>query len=81
MLKLRTSRVFFSEVMSTFQYRCEWSFDSTFSFFQQVQSKHGLMAFNLRDFEDEKKAKMGVSECVKNKIIDPYTVLYEKPSK
>jgi curved DNA binding protein len=57
MLKLRTSRVFFSE----------------------VQSKHGLMAFNLRDFEDEKKAKMGVSECVKNKLIEPYTVLYEKP--
>jgi hypothetical protein len=39
------------------------------------------MAFNLRDFEDEKKAKMGVSECVKNKLIEPYTVLYEKPSK
>jgi len=58
MLKLRTSRVFFSE----------------------VQNKHGLMAFNLRDFEDEKKAKMGVSECVKNKIIEPYTVLYEKPN-
>lgn len=36
------------------------------------------MAFNLRDFEDEKKAKLGVSECVKMKLIDPYQVLYEK---
>jgi len=37
------------------------------------------MAFNLRDFEDEKKAKLGMSECVKMKLIDPYQVLYEKP--
>jgi len=56
MLKLKTSRAFFSE----------------------VQSKHGMMAFNLRDFEDEKKAKMGVNECVNHKLIDPYQVLYEK---
>jgi len=49
-------------------------------FFKEVQSKHGMMAFNLRDFEDEKKAKMGVLECVSHKLIDPYQVLYEKPS-
>jgi len=48
------------------------------AFFSEVQSKHGTMAFNLRDFEDEKKAKLGVSECVKMKLIDPYQVLYEK---
>jgi len=58
MLKLKTSRAFFSE----------------------VQNKHGLMAFNLRDFEDEKRAKMGVNECLSHKIVEPYTVLYEKPS-
>lgn len=39
------------------------------------------MAFNLRDFDDEKKAKMGVVECVKNKLIEPYQVLYEKSGK
>jgi len=38
------------------------------------------MAFNLRDFEDEKKAKLGVSECVNHKLIDPYQVLFEKPT-
>jgi len=48
------------------------------AFFSEVQSKHGMMAFNLRDFEDEKKAKLGMSECVKMKLIDPYQVLFEK---
>ena len=38
------------------------------------------MAFNLRDFDDEKKAKLGMSECVKTKLIDPYQVLYRKPT-
>jgi len=47
----------------------------------QVQNKHGQMAFNLRDFEDEKRAKMGVNECITHRIIEPYHVLYEKPSK
>ena len=36
------------------------------------------MAFNLRDFDDQKKARMGLVECVKYKLIDPYQVLYEK---
>lgn len=39
------------------------------------------MPFNLRYFEDETKAKMGVNECVKNKLVEPFQVLYEKPSK
>ncbi len=51
------------------------------SCFCQVQNKHGSMAFNLRDFEDEKRAKMGVNECITHRIIEPYNVLYEKPSK
>lgn len=36
------------------------------------------MPFNLRNFEDEKKAKMGVMECVNHKLIEPYQVLFEK---
>lgn len=36
------------------------------------------MPFNLRVFEDEKKAKMGIVECMKNKLIEPFQVLYEK---
>ncbi|XP_071443458.1 proliferation-associated protein 2G4 [Hetaerina americana] len=56
MLKLKTSRAFYSE----------------------VTHKYGNMPFNLRVFEDQKKAKMGVVECVNHKLIDPFQVIYEK---
>ncbi|XP_018579269.1 proliferation-associated protein 2G4 [Anoplophora glabripennis] len=48
-------------------------------FYTEVRTKHGNMPFNLRGFQDETKAKMGVVECVKNKLIEPFQVLYEKP--
>lgn len=38
------------------------------------------MPFNLRNFEEEAKAKMGVVECVSHKLIEPFQVLYEKHS-
>uniref|UniRef100_A0A1B6EFY4 Peptidase M24 domain-containing protein n=1 Tax=Clastoptera arizonana TaxID=38151 RepID=A0A1B6EFY4_9HEMI len=57
-LKLRASRMFYSEVLHKF----------------------GSMPFNLRNFEDEIKAKLGVGECVNHKLIEPFQVLYEKPS-
>lgn len=37
------------------------------------------MPFNLRHFEEETKARMGVVECVSHKMIEPFQVLYEKP--
>lgn len=37
------------------------------------------MPFNLRVFDDEKKARMGVMECVTHKLVTPYPVLWEKP--
>ncbi|XP_054281507.1 proliferation-associated protein 2G4-like [Macrosteles quadrilineatus] len=55
-LKLRASRMFYSE----------------------VTHKYGTMPFNLRNFEDEKKARLGVNECVNHKLIEPFQVLYEK---
>lgn len=39
------------------------------------------MPFNLRHFEEETKARMGVVECVSHKMIEPFQVLYEKPGK
>lgn len=48
-------------------------------FYTEVRTKYGNMPFNLRNFQDETKAKMGVVECVKNKLIEPFQVLYEKP--
>lgn len=50
-------------------------------FYSEVRTKHGTMPFNLRSFEEETKAKMGVVECVNHKLIEPFQVLYEKPSK
>ncbi|XP_037784252.1 proliferation-associated protein 2G4-like [Penaeus monodon] len=47
-------------------------------FFAQVQKSYRDMPFNLRLFEDEKKARMGVLECVSHKLIDPYPVLWER---
>lgn len=50
-------------------------------FISQVKKKYGNMPFNLRNFEEEAKAKMGVVECVSHKLIEPFNVLYEKHSK
>lgn len=47
-------------------------------FYTEVLHKHNMMPFNLRNFEDEKKAKMGVVECVNHKLVEPYQVLFEK---
>lgn len=48
-------------------------------FYSEVRTKFGNMPFNLRSFEEETKAKMGVVECVNHKLIEPFQVLYEKP--
>lgn len=50
------------------------------TFYSEVRDKHGSMPFTLRSFTDEKKARMGVNECVSHKLIEPFQVLYEKPS-
>ncbi|NP_997806.1 proliferation-associated protein 2G4b [Danio rerio] len=55
-LKMKTSRMFFSEV--------ERRFDA--------------MPFTLRAFEDESKARLGVVECAKHELLQPFSVLHEK---
>ncbi|KAL4646177.1 proliferation-associated protein 2G4-like [Arapaima gigas] len=55
-LKMKTSRMFFSEV--------ERRFDT--------------MPFTLRAFEDEGKARLGVVECAKHELLQPFSVLHEK---
>ena len=39
--------------------------------------KYILFCIN-RAFEDEKKARMGVVECVKHGLLEPFNVLWEK---
>jgi len=48
-------------------------------FLSETEKKFGLMPFTLRLYEEEKKARMGVVECVKHELVQPFTVLYEKP--
>ncbi|XP_058459472.1 proliferation-associated protein 2G4 [Malaya genurostris] len=48
------------------------------AFYAEVKKKYGTMPFNLRNFEEEAKAKMGVNECVTHKLVEPFQVLYEK---
>ncbi|XP_033729175.1 proliferation-associated protein 2G4-like [Pecten maximus] len=47
-------------------------------FLSEVDKRFGLMPFTLRLSEDEKKAKMGVVECVKHELMQPFAVLYER---
>jgi len=56
MLKMKTSREFFSKVSKQF----------------------GAMPFNLRNMDDERKARMGVGECVNHRLVEPFQVLYER---
>jgi hypothetical protein len=48
--------------------------------FIEVNSKCGTMPFCLRNLEDEKKACVGVPECVSHQLLEPFPVLYEEPS-
>ncbi|KAL4711726.1 hypothetical protein ACJJTC_003493 [Scirpophaga incertulas] len=48
-------------------------------FYSEVRNKHGNMPFNLRSFDKETSARMGVVECVNHKLIEPFQVLYERP--
>jgi len=48
------------------------------AFYADAEKKFGVMPFTLRAFEDEKKAKLGILECVKHHLMDPFNVLYEK---
>ena len=47
-------------------------------FYSQVSKSYGPMPFNIRNCEEEKKARMGVVECVKHQVLQPFNVLYEK---
>lgn len=48
-------------------------------FFSEADKKFGTMAFTIRSMDDERKAKMGVIECVKHDLVDSFNVLYDKP--
>jgi len=45
---------------------------------KEVDTKYGPMGFNSRSFSDV-KLRLGLVECVRNGLIIPYPVLYERP--
>ena len=54
------------------------SFTLLLAFFSEVTSKYDTMGFNLRYFEDEKKARLGIAECSGHGLLTPFPVLFEK---
>jgi len=53
---------------------------SSRAFLSEVEKRFSLMPFTLRHFEDEKRARMGVIECAKHDLVEPYPVYHEKES-
>jgi len=53
---------------------------SSRAFLSEVEKRFMLMPFTLRHFEDEKRARMGVIECAKHDLVEPYPVYHEKES-
>uniref|UniRef100_A0A8D0AQG9 Proliferation-associated 2G4, b n=1 Tax=Sander lucioperca TaxID=283035 RepID=A0A8D0AQG9_SANLU len=48
------------------------------TFFSEMERRFDTMPFTLRAFEDEGKARMGVVECAKHELLQPFNVLHEK---
>ncbi|XP_060925023.1 proliferation-associated protein 2G4a [Limanda limanda] len=48
------------------------------TFFSEVERRFDAMPFTLRAFEDEAKARLGVMECAKHELLQPFSVLHEK---
>lgn len=49
--------------------------------FDVVSSYIVKLVMCCRLFDDEKKAKMGVVECVKHELMQPFGVLFEREGK
>ena len=44
--------------------------------FSEVQKKAGAFPFNIRTFEDEKRARMGLQEAVQHGLVRPYDIMF-----
>jgi len=45
---------------------------------QQINRKSPVFPFTLRSIDDERQARMGISEMASHGMVDPYPVLFEK---
>jgi len=46
--------------------------------YSEIQKTFGTFAFTLRALKDESNAKLGIIECTKHSVVQPYEVYYEK---
>jgi len=46
--------------------------------FSEVERRFDALQFTGRAFEDEKKARMGIVDCAKHQLLQPFNVLCEK---
>ncbi|KAJ1955958.1 hypothetical protein GGI12_005438 [Dipsacomyces acuminosporus] len=50
------------------------------TFYSEIASKSAKFPFNIRTCEDERKARMGLVECVKMGVIQAFDIQEEKPT-
>eukprot|EP00123_Amoebidium_parasiticum_P008152 comp18605_c0_seq1/m.20174 comp18605_c0_seq1/g.20174 ORF comp18605_c0_seq1/g.20174 comp18605_c0_seq1/m.20174 type:complete len:403 (-) comp18605_c0_seq1:253-1461(-) len=48
--------------------------------YSELSQKFTTFPFTLRAFEDEKKARMGITECVNHQLVQTFPVMLEAPS-
>lgn len=44
----------------------------------EIKAKFPYMAFNLRNFEDRNKARLGIKNCLQYELVADYPIVYEK---
>jgi curved DNA binding protein len=50
------------------------------NFFSEASKEYGVMPFSIRGFANEVQAKLGVTECERHGLLQPYPVLYDRDS-
>jgi len=45
----------------------------------EINKRFPSFPFSLRALEDESRARLGITECVKHQLVKPYPVVFEKP--
>jgi curved DNA binding protein len=48
------------------------------NFFSEASKEYGVMPFSIRGFTNEVQAKLGVIECERHGLLQPYPVLYDR---
>jgi hypothetical protein len=61
------------------RYLLSFSFSFVFVFVLVVDPSPPFLTLPSRAFEDERQARMGVTECSKHELVHAYPVMFEKP--